>query len=81
MLQCSSTTIYFTKTLWPEFTIWHLLGGVFYYQRCYFHMNLIKNALDNLKESPIDDKNGKLFLEKQNRKEIDEMKKLISAKQ
>lgn len=44
-------------------------------------MNLIKNALDNLKESAIDEKNGNLFLEKQNRKEIDEMKKLISVKQ
>ncbi|XP_055539837.1 dehydrodolichyl diphosphate synthase complex subunit Dhdds [Wyeomyia smithii] len=32
--QTSSTVIYFTKTLWPDFNIWHLFGAVFYYQRC-----------------------------------------------
>lgn len=34
--QSSSTVIYFTKTLWPEFNIWHLFGAVFYYQRVYW---------------------------------------------
>lgn len=30
--QISTTVVYFTDTLWPEFSIWHLLSGIFYYQ-------------------------------------------------
>ncbi|XP_056640561.1 dehydrodolichyl diphosphate synthase complex subunit DHDDS [Diorhabda sublineata] len=33
--QISDTDIYFTDVLWPEFSIWHLLGFVFKYQRQY----------------------------------------------
>ncbi|XP_066999448.1 dehydrodolichyl diphosphate synthase complex subunit DHDDS isoform X3 [Anabrus simplex] len=32
--QISCSCIYFTKVLWPEFTFWHMLAAVFYYQRC-----------------------------------------------
>ena len=28
---CSTT--YFSPVLWPQFTLWHLLAGVVYYQR------------------------------------------------
>jgi len=31
--QASSSITYFTPVLWPEFSIWHLLSGVFFYQR------------------------------------------------
>lgn len=43
--QSESTVIYFTKTLWPDFNIWHLFGAVFHYQRCHGQMNLVKNVL------------------------------------
>lgn len=33
--QTSSSQIYFTNVLWPEFCVWHLLACVFKYQRCY----------------------------------------------
>lgn len=33
--QISNTQICFTKVLWPEFCIWHLLACIFKYQRCY----------------------------------------------
>lgn len=40
--------IYFTQTLWPDFTFWHLLAGVFYYQRYCGVMCDVKNQLKNL---------------------------------
>ncbi|XP_058454602.1 dehydrodolichyl diphosphate synthase complex subunit DHDDS [Malaya genurostris] len=43
--QSSSTVIYFTKTLWPDFSIWHLFGAVFYYQRCHWQMEDIRKGL------------------------------------
>ncbi|EFA08584.1 dehydrodolichyl diphosphate synthase complex subunit DHDDS [Tribolium castaneum] len=33
--QISNSFISFTKVLWPEFCIWHLLACIFYYQRSY----------------------------------------------
>lgn len=38
--------VYFTKALWPEFTIWHLLGAVLYYQRHYSTMHNIRDKLN-----------------------------------
>lgn len=31
--------------MWPEFTFWHLLAGVFYYQRHYQTMSNVKRSL------------------------------------
>lgn len=45
--QTSTSLVYFTKTLWPEFTFWHLLAGVFYYQRHYQTMNNIKHEISS----------------------------------
>ncbi|KAG5888767.1 hypothetical protein JTB14_021511 [Gonioctena quinquepunctata] len=36
--QISDTEIHFTDVLWPEFSIWHLLGCVFKYQRSFDHL-------------------------------------------
>lgn len=33
--QSGFSCLFFTKVLWPEFTIWHLFAAVFYYQRHY----------------------------------------------
>ncbi|KYN01879.1 PREDICTED: dehydrodolichyl diphosphate synthase complex subunit DHDDS [Cyphomyrmex costatus] len=38
MWQISNTCIYFTEVLWPEFSIWNFLSAIFYYQRCYPHL-------------------------------------------
>lgn len=35
MWQISNTCIYFTKALWPEFTVWDFIHAIFYYQKCY----------------------------------------------
>ncbi|XP_050100023.1 dehydrodolichyl diphosphate synthase complex subunit DHDDS-like [Anopheles aquasalis] len=44
--QSTSTVMYFTETLWPEFTIWHLFGAVFYYQRYRWRMQDVRRSLD-----------------------------------
>lgn len=43
--QASASIIYFTQTLWPEFTFWHLIAGVFYYQRHCTAIEDVKHAL------------------------------------
>ncbi|XP_053671086.1 dehydrodolichyl diphosphate synthase complex subunit DHDDS [Anopheles nili] len=50
--QSTSTVMYFTETLWPEFTIWHLLGAVFYYQRVRCRMLDVRRALDRYTDEP-----------------------------
>ncbi|XP_055716990.1 dehydrodolichyl diphosphate synthase complex subunit DHDDS [Phlebotomus papatasi] len=43
--QVSSTILYFTKILWPEITIWHLLGAIIQYQRFYYSMKIPQKFL------------------------------------
>lgn len=50
--QASSSITYFTPVLWPEFSIWHLLAGVFFYQR--HKQRLAKLRLGRAKESVIE---------------------------
>ncbi|KFB41404.1 AGAP002026-PA-like protein [Anopheles sinensis] len=50
--QSTSTVMYFTETLWPELTIWHLLGAVFYYQRVRWRMQDVRRALDQFTSEP-----------------------------
>uniref|UniRef100_A0A182J8A9 Alkyl transferase n=1 Tax=Anopheles atroparvus TaxID=41427 RepID=A0A182J8A9_ANOAO len=50
--QSTTTVMYFTETLWPEFTIWHLLGAVFYYQRVRWRMQDVRRALDRFTGEP-----------------------------
>jgi len=42
--QADNAVIHFTSVLWPEFSLWHLLAAIFYYQR---H----RIALNNVHES------------------------------
>jgi len=39
--QSASSVVYFTKVLWPEFNIWHLLGAILYYQT---HVKYIRST-------------------------------------
>lgn len=41
--QSSHSVLSFTPVLWPEFSIWHLIQAVFYYQRNKPTLNLIKD--------------------------------------
>lgn len=52
--QSSSTIIYFTKTLWPEFTFWHLLAGIFFYQRHRSQLCVVKQTLDQFSDASDD---------------------------
>lgn len=57
--QSSSTVIYFTKTLWPEFNVWHLFGAVFYYQRCQWQSGAIREVfLEEKKREQLAGENG-----------------------
>lgn len=47
LFQTPATVYYFTNALWPEFTLWHLLAAVFYYQRCYYRTLVIKSHFQN----------------------------------
>lgn len=40
--QISCSCIYFTGVLWPDFTVWHLLAAVFYYQRSYHNVEDVR---------------------------------------
>ncbi|XP_044252821.1 dehydrodolichyl diphosphate synthase complex subunit DHDDS [Tribolium madens] len=45
--QISNSFISFTKVLWPEFCIWHLLACIFYYQRSYKDLQHKKRLVKN----------------------------------
>lgn len=55
-MQASTSIIYFTKNLWPEFTFWQLLAGVLYYQRHYQSMDNVKKSLQQFSNFVDDDK-------------------------
>lgn len=35
MWQISDACVYFSNVLWPEFSVWHFINAIFYYQKCY----------------------------------------------
>jgi len=65
--QIWNTHVIFKEVLWPDFSIWHLLGSVFMYQRCYKDLvaveetrnvpsaptQRVKTFLDNLDSSRL----------------------------
>uniref|UniRef100_A0A182XB94 Alkyl transferase n=1 Tax=Anopheles quadriannulatus TaxID=34691 RepID=A0A182XB94_ANOQN len=57
--QSATTVMYFTETLWPEFTIWHLLGAVFSYQRVRWRMVDVRKALDHYTDEGVASACGK----------------------
>lgn len=85
--QSSSSVIYFTETLWPDFNIWHLFGAVFYYQRCHWQTTAIRDVLrtEDVKEEADSDVSAKRdervqkFLENTERKNQEHLVKLTSA--
>jgi len=46
--QASSSITYFTPVLWPEFSIWQLLVGVFMYQRHCFSLNKLRESASQI---------------------------------
>lgn len=51
--QSSHTVLSFTPVLWPEFSVWHLIQAVFYYQR---HEPLVKCITHKLVHNSADSK-------------------------
>ncbi|KAJ1532384.1 hypothetical protein ONE63_000984 [Megalurothrips usitatus] len=49
--QVSCSCVYFTNVLWPDFTLWHLLGAVFYYQRSYQNMQIVRELENQCSEN------------------------------
>merc|ERR1712181_91382 len=45
--QSENAIIHFTSVLWPEFSLWHLLAAIFYYQR---HRIELDSTLDDVHE-------------------------------
>lgn len=45
--QSSHTVLSFTPVLWPEFSIWHLIQAVFYYQRHQYKVNIMDSQQSN----------------------------------
>ena len=65
--QADNAVIHFTSVLWPEFSLWHLLAAIFYYQvlsKCrdsftFSTLNMsgiLTNCIEKLKLYPISNK-------------------------
>lgn len=82
MWQLSSTVLYFPKTFWPAITIWHLLYGIFCYQRSLLSISGYKTAIE---QSSVKSQSGmsdraKIFLHNVDMKRRDRLVRLSSAK-
>ncbi|XP_011162537.1 dehydrodolichyl diphosphate synthase complex subunit DHDDS [Solenopsis invicta] len=78
MWQISNSCIYFTNVLWPEFSIWHFLSAVFYYQRCYSDLQRIRNNLKPIAHNS----RASMFVKKLHREREIEIEKIyLSAVQ
>ncbi|XP_064111622.1 dehydrodolichyl diphosphate synthase complex subunit DHDDS-like isoform X2 [Macrobrachium nipponense] len=53
--QSGFSCLFFTKVLWPEFTIWHLFGAVFYYQRHYHTLAEARKKTVSQREHAVDE--------------------------
>ncbi|KAK7871918.1 hypothetical protein R5R35_009723 [Gryllus longicercus] len=63
--QTSSTCVYFSKVLWPEFSVWHMLTAVFHYQRNRQNIVRLKNFEEScsLESCSLENHQVDLFLE------------------
>lgn len=53
--QSGLSCLFFTKVLWPEFTIWHLFGAVFYYQRHYHTLTAARQECLALRQCMVEE--------------------------
>ncbi|XP_045621329.1 dehydrodolichyl diphosphate synthase complex subunit DHDDS [Procambarus clarkii] len=53
--QSAFSCLFFTKVLWPEFTIWHLFGAVFYYQRHYHTLTAARQECLALRQCSVEE--------------------------
>lgn len=80
LYQCSTTVIYFTETLWPEFTIWHLLAGIFYYQQNQQRMATARRYINSYVEKPpptADRERIEAFVNQFEKRRIEHLKNLV----
>ena len=54
--QASSSITYFSPVLWPEFSLWQLLAGIFFFQRQHSHLQQVLQS----PPSPAQEKWSKL---------------------
>lgn len=76
--QTPATVFYFTKALWPEFTLWHLLAAVFCYQRSCFQTSLIKRHFHHKSQSITNGERVATFLSKMEAQRFEELAKMQS---
>lgn len=82
--QISATIIYFTDTLWPEFTIWQLLAGIFFFQRHHPAMADSRRKMQYTRDSlrpPHSPKHTVDFIARFERSRIERLKTLASIPQ
>jgi len=72
--QASSSHICFTAVLWPEFSIWNLLGCIFQYQRWHRELGSWKTEVDELKNHRV-----KSFLAELGEKRLKQLETYASA--
>lgn len=78
--QCSTTVIYFTETLWPEFTIWHLLAGIFYYQQNQHTIATARRYYNGYVEKPAlaaDKERVEVFVNQFEKRRTEHLKNLV----
>lgn len=78
-LQTPATVFYFTKALWPEFSLWHLLAAVFFYQRSFYKSMLVKSHLRDQATSLLNSERVDKFLAKVEKNRYEELLKMQSS--
>lgn len=74
--QTQASVFYFTEALWPEFTLWHLLGAIFHYQRCQFQTSLVKSHLNSSKITFQDNQKVEKFLKHVEQRRLEQLKEM-----
>ncbi|XP_037778705.1 dehydrodolichyl diphosphate synthase complex subunit DHDDS-like [Penaeus monodon] len=53
--QSGFSCLFFAKVLWPELTIWHLFGAIFYYQRHYHTLTEARRESLNVRQCMVEE--------------------------